>query len=218
MRRLTSISMLVAAWLAVPVFAAAQARAEAGTVEISAGGLYMNRLSLGSSDGKLTTGTGDAFPLFTTTTSLSAMTGGELQAGYRVSDHLEVFGAGGFGKRQLRIEAANDKENAPSLTASERLQEFVFTGGVRWLFSEGGRFSPFVTVEAGQARRLHEDKTLVETSLVYAAGAGVNMLFSDSGSFGVRLTGRGIVRPDEFLLDTKRVSPAVSIAVFMRMW
>ncbi len=218
MRRLTLTSILVAAVLAVPAFAVAQATADAGTVEISAGALYTNRLSLGSSDAKLTTGTGDAFPLFTTTTSLSAMTGGELQVGYRVTDHLEVFGAGSFGKRQLRIEAANDKENAPTLTASERLQEFAFTGGLRWLFSESGRFTPFVTVEAGQARRLHEEKTLVETSLVYAAGAGVNMLFSDSGAFGVRLTGRGIVRPDEFLLDTKRVSPAVSIAVFMRLW
>lgn len=216
MTRLTIAAMLVA-WLA-PAIASAQSSTSAGTVEVAVGALYTNRLSIGSSDARLTTGSGEPFSLFTTTTSLSAMTGGELQLGYRLSSRFEAFGAGSFGRRELRIDAANDKENAASLTASEKLQQFLFTGGVRWFFSADARLSPFVSVEAGQMRRLHDEKTLVESGLVYAVGAGANMLFSDGGSFGVRLAGRAVVRPDDFLLDTKRVSPAVSVAVFMRWW
>jgi hypothetical protein len=214
MTRATMATTIAIAWLGLAAPAAAQSASPAA-IEIAVGPFYTNRSPLASGNAKETTPSGDAFSLFTTSTTLSAMTAGELQVGVYLTRHLEVFGAGTFGTRRLRIEVANDKESAAAVTASERLQQFTFTGGAIWLLSES-RLAPFVTAQVGQLRELHEDKTLVETGLVYMAGGGVNMLLADRGSVGVRLTGRAVLRPKDFLLDTKRVTPAVSLAVFVR--
>ena len=205
----------LAVLVAVAAPAAAQSGGSAGAIEVAAGGLYMNRSPLTSGDAKETTPTGASFSLFSTSTTLSAMTGGELHVGVYLSRHLELFGAASFGSRQLRLEATNDTENAAALTATERLQQFTFTGGALWLLSES-RVAPFLSAEAGQLRQLHEDKTLVESGLVYMAGAGVNMRVTERGSAGLRLAGRAVVRSKQFLLDTKKVSPAVGVSVFVR--
>ena len=210
---MTTVVLAVLAAAASP--AAAQTRASAGLLDVAVGALYMNRSPLTSGDAKETTPTGGSFSLFSTSTTLSAMTGGELHVGVHVTRHLELFGAGSFGSRQLRIEATNDTENAAAVTASERLQQFTFTGGALW-FLGGSRLAPFLSAEAGQLRELHEDKTLVESGLVYMAGGGISMLFAERGSAGLRLAGRAVVRSKQFLLDTKRVSPAVGLSVFVR--
>jgi len=216
MRRRSIIATIVlAAFVTAAVPAAAQSRGSAGAVEVAAGGLYMNRSPLTAGDAKETTPTGGSVPLFSTSTTLSALTGGELLVGVHMSPRLELFGAASFGSRQLRIEASNDTENAAPVTASERLQQFTFTGGVLWFLSES-RVAPFLSAEAGQMRQLHEDKTLVETGPVYMAGAGVQMLFAARGSVGLRLAGRAIVRSKPFLIDSKKVSPAVGVSVFVR--
>ena len=215
MTRPAIITTIGLAMLVAAAPAAAQSGGSAGAIEVAAGALYMNRSPLTSGDAKETTPTGGSFSLFSTSTSLTAMTGGELHVGVSLTRHLELFGAASFGSRQLRIEATNDKENAAAVTASERLQQFTFTGGALW-FLGGSRFAPFLSAEAGQLRELHEDKTLVESGLVYMAGAGVDMRFAPRGWAGLRLAGRAVVRSKQFLLDTKQVSPAVSVSVFVR--
>lgn len=216
MRRPAILTMMVLAGLvAAAAPAAAQSGGSAGAIEVAVGALYMNRSPLTSGDAKETTPTGGTFSLFSTSTTLSAMTGSELHVGVHMTRRVELFGAASFGSRQLRIEATNDQENAASVTASERLQQFTFTGGARWFLSES-RVAPFLSVEAGQLRELHDNKTLVESGLVYMAGAGVSMLFADGGAAGLRLAGRAVVRSKQFLLDTKRVSPAVGVSVFVR--
>jgi|RhiMethySRZTD1v2_1073278.scaffolds.fasta_scaffold892339_2 hypothetical protein len=210
---MTTVVLAVLAAAASP--AAAQTRASAGLLDVAVGALYMNRSPLTSGDAKETTPTGESFSLFSTSTTLSAMTGAELHVGVHMTPGLELFGAASFGSRQLRIEATNDKENAAAVTASEKVQQFAFTGGALWFLSEA-RIAPFLSVEAGQLRELHEDKTLVESGLVYMAGAGVSMLFSDRGAVGLRLAGRAVVRSKQFLLNTKKVSPAVGVSVFVR--
>ena len=208
------ITMIVLAVL-VAAPATAQSGGSAGAIDVAVGALYMNRSPLTSGDANETTPTGGSFTLFSTSTTLTAMTGGELHVGVHMTRHLELFGAASFGSRQLRIEATNDKENAAAVTASERLQQFTFTGGALWFLS-ASRVAPFLSAEAGQLRELHEDKTLVESGLVYMAGAGVSMLLADRGSVGLRLAGRAVVRSKQFLLDTKKVSPAVGVSVFVR--
>jgi hypothetical protein len=210
---IATIALAVLLVAAAP--AAAQSGGSAGAIDVAVGALYMNRSPLTSGDANETTPAGGSFSLFSTATTLAAMTGGELHVGVHMTRHLELFGAASFGSRQLRIEATNDKENAAAVTASERLQQFTFTGGALW-FLGGSRVAPFVSAEAGQLRELHEDKTLVESGLVYMAGAGVSMLFAERGSAGLRLGGRAVVRSKQFLLDTKRVSPAVGLSVFVR--
>jgi hypothetical protein len=210
---ITTIVLAVLGAAAAP--AAAQSGGSAGAIEVAAGALYMNRSPLTSGDAKETTPTGGSFSLFSTSTALSAMTGGELHVGVHLTRHLELFGAGSFGSRQLRIDATNDTENAAAVTASERLQQFTFTGGALWFLSES-QFALFLSGEAGQLRELHESKTLVESGLVYMAGAGLSMRFAERGSAGLRLAGRAVVRSKQFLLDTKKVSPAVGVSVFVR--
>jgi hypothetical protein len=208
-------TIVLAVLMAAAVPAAAQSGGSAGAIDVAVGALYLNRSPLSSGDAKETTPTGGSFSLFSTSSTLSAMTGGELHVGVHMIESLELFGAASFGSRQLRIEATNDKENAAAVTASEKLQQFTFTGGVLWFLSQT-RVAPFLSAEAGQMRQLHEDKTLVESGLVYMAGAGVNMLFAARGTAGLRLAGRAMVRSKQFLLDTKRVSPAVGVSVFVR--
>jgi hypothetical protein len=214
-RRVMATTIVLAALVAVAAPAAGQPGGSPAALEVAVGALYMNRSPLTSGDARETTPTGDSFSLFSTSTTLSAMTGGELHVGVHMTRHLELFGAASFGSRQLRIEATNDKEKAADVTASERLQQFTFTGGALW-FLGGSRVAPFLSAEAGQLRELHEDKTFVESGLVYMAGGGVSMLFAERGSAGLRLAGRAVVRSKQFLLDTKRVSPAVGLSVFVR--
>jgi hypothetical protein len=209
----TTIVLVLLAINAAP--AGAQSRGSAGALEIAVGGLWMNTSPLTTGDAKETMPNGQAFNLFTTSTSLTQMRAAEVQVGVHLGRHLEVFGAGSFGRRQLQISATNDVENAPAVTASERLEQYAFTGGVLWFLSQS-RVAPFLSAEAGQLRELHEDKTLVESGLVYMAGGGINMAFSNGGSVGARIAGRAVLRSQQFLLNTKRIMPAVGVSLFVR--
>lgn len=213
-RRAIIASIVLAVLGAVPAPAAAQP----GAFEVAVGGLWMNKSPLTSSRANETTPGGTAFPLFSTSTSLSTLTAAELQIGVHLGQHLEVFGAGSFGSRQLRIAVTDDVENGAAVTASERLQQYLFTGGALWIFSES-RMAPFISAEAGQLRQLHEEKTLVESGLVYMAGGGVNIQFTDPrGDVGVgaRVHARAMLRSKQFLIDTERVTPAVNVSLFVR--
>ncbi len=215
MSRRAFVSLFMLAMLAaVPAPAAAQP----GAFEVAIGGLWMNKSPLTSSNANETTPGGTAFPLFATSTALSTLTAAELQIGVHLGQHLEVFGAGSFGSRQLRIAVTDDKENGASVTASERLEQYLFTGGALWAFSQS-RLAPFVSAEAGQLRQLHEEKTLVESGLVYMAGGGANIQFTDPrGDVGVgaRVHARAMLRSKQFLINTERVTPAVTVLLFVR--
>src|SRR5262245_4915815 len=106
-----------------------------GGFEIAAGATYIRRSPAGSTSANETTPTATPFELFKTSSTLTALTGGRLEVGLHMSEQLEVFGAASFGTRQFRVEATEDRENAAPVTASERLQQFMFTGGARWFFT-----------------------------------------------------------------------------------
>jgi len=219
MRRFAIVTALVAAAMsAVPAPAAAQPPASPGAFEVALGASWMNRSPLTSGAANLTTPSGGAFPLFTTSSTLTAATAVEIQVGYHVGERLEVLAAASAGRRQLRISASNDTENAQPVTATERIQQFTFTGGVLWALTES-RVAPFLSAEAGQLRQLHEEKTLVESGLAYMVGGGANIQLTDPDAdlgFGLRVHGRAVVRSKQFLLNTERVSPAVNVSLFVR--
>ena len=223
MTRLAIPTTIVLAVLAIdPPPAAAQPRsrsaASPGAFEVAVGALWMKRLPLASGAANETTPGGTAFPLFTTSTSLGAMTGAEIQVGVHLGRHVEVFGAGSFGKRLLSIEAKDDVENASAVTASERVEQFTFTGGLFWFLTQS-RVAPFISAEAGQLRERHEEQTLVESGLIYMLGGGVNIGFSNPSSdvgIGARVDARAMLRSKEFLLDSDRLSPAVTVSMFVR--
>jgi hypothetical protein len=219
MSRLAIIAAVVAAALgADPTAAAAQPAASPGAFEVALGASWIISSPLTSGTANETTPTGGAFPLFTTSTTLSAVTAVEIQAGFHLGQRLNLFGAVSAGRRQLRIAVANDVENAAPVTATERLEQFTFSGGVLWALTES-RLAPFISAEAGQLRQLHEEKTLVESGLVYMAGVGVNIQLTDPRAdlgFGVRAHARAVLRSKQFLLNTDRVSPSLNLSLFVR--
>jgi hypothetical protein len=218
MSRRIVVASIVLAMLSLVAAPAAAQPASPGAFEIAIGGLWMNHSPLTSGDATETTPGGTAFRLFATSTTLGTLTGAELLVGVHIGRHFEVFGAGSFGARQLRINVTDDAENGPSVTASERLEQYLFTGGVLWAFTQS-RLAPFISAEAGQLRQLHEEKTLVETGLVYMAGGGLNIQFTDPRGdigVGVRVHARAMLRSNQFLIDTERVTPAANVSLFVR--
>src|SRR5205085_12047598 len=104
-------------------------------------------------------------PLFSANTTLSRALFAEMRVALRLSRHVEAEGAMSYGKPQLRIAATSDAENAAPVTATERVEEFRFTGGLLWYpagFSADSRVAPFVIGEAGLLRALHEELTFVQ--------------------------------------------------------
>ena len=216
----TTTTTLVVALLAGGVAPArAQAGPQAGRIEIDAGPIWMGRSPLTSGDAQETTSTAGAFRLFTTSTTLTEMIGAEVRIGVPLGRSLEVFGAGSFGTRQLRIAATDDVENAVAVTAAERVEQVTVTGGVLWFVSRS-RVAPFVSAEAGMLRELHEERTLVEGGRVYLVGGGVEFLLSTRNggvkALGARVDARAVLRSKGFLLDGSRLSPAIGVSVFTR--
>lgn len=212
-------SMIVAILGVSAASAGAQPAGSPGRIDVALGGLWMGRPPSITSDANETTSAASAFRLFTTSTTLGAMTAGEIHVGLHIGENLEVFGAGSLGSRQLSIAASADSENAAPVTATERLRQFTFTGGALWFFSQS-RIAPFLSLEAGNLRELHEDKALLETGRVYMLGGGVNVPLStlsdgDIG-IGVRLNARGVMRSSGFLVGSKKISPAAGVSLFVR--
>jgi hypothetical protein len=220
MRRAGIVAAVLVAVLGVDSASArAQSTDPAGSIDLAIGPLWMGRTTLATGDARETTSGGDPFRLFASSTTLAAMTAGEVRLGVPLGRRLEVFGDGSFGKRQLRITARDDFENAAAITAAERIEQFTVTGGVMWFVSRS-RVAPFVAAEAGILRELHEERTLVETGRIYLAGGGADILFAartgGRRAFGARVDARAMLRSKGFLLDSSRVAPAVGISVFAR--
>lgn len=219
MTRVAIIATVVLALLgAGAASAGAQSSGSPGRVEIAIGAVWMGHTPLTTGDANETTPTGGAFRLFTTSTTLGAMTGAEVHVGLHIGRRLEVFGAGTYGKRQLRIAATDDTENAAPVTATERLEQFTFTGGALWFLSRS-RLAPFISAEAGNLRELHAEQTLVESGRVYMLGGGVTILFSTlrGGDLGIgaRIDARAALRSKAFLLDTARITPTLGLSMFV---
>jgi hypothetical protein len=199
--------------------ASAQSSGSGRGLEVGVGALWNGRTPLASGNGTETTSTGGAFNLFTTSTTLGAVTAGEVLVGWHLSHQFQVFVDGSYGRRQLRIEAANDAESAQPLTATEQLEQFTITGGAMWRFARSG-WSPFVRGEGGTLRQRHEDKTLVESGRVFMVGAGVDVPLASRGggkAIGLRIDARAVARSKNFALNpTKEIAPAAGVALFIQ--
>jgi hypothetical protein len=192
-----------------------------GTIEIAAGPVVTSRVTLSSADATETTPTGGSFTLFTTSTTLARSTGVDVHLGVRLTPHLEAIGGLTYGTPRLRIAASGDAENAASVTASERLQQAVITGGLLVYlrsFTAESRIVPFVSAEAGYDRVLHEERTFLQQSRAYIVGGGVKYVIHRGGGIkriGVRADARAVAQ-SRGLFDQTRVSPSAGASLFMR--
>ena len=222
-RRRDAIALLVVLCLAATSRgAAAQNALESGRLEISAGAAWLGTQTFGSATATETTPSGGAFSLFTTSSELGSATAFDARVGVRIAGTLVVEADATYARPELRVTVANDVESGPSITAAERLQQYMIGGGATWYVPGRSRIVPFVTGGGGYLRQLHDRALLVETGTYYQVGGGVLYLLSSRQdrrlkATGIRVDVRAVSLTDGVAIDGGRHSaPAVAGSFFVR--
>ena len=217
--------MLVLALCAVHTHVAfAQSPADdPGHLEVAFGTLWIGSQALGARPATETTPTLSTLTLFDSSSTLNSAPGLEGRIGWRIMRSLTVEAEASVAQPELAIAITNDREDAPVVTLTERLQQFTIGGAVVWsLPVQLRRVRPFITGGAGYLRQLHENATLVQTGRYYQFGGGFAVLLaSRPDSFlkamGLRIDARGMVRMDGVAFDsTARLAPAAGASFFVR--
>lgn len=151
---------------------------------------------------------GAPYELFVTDSRLAAAPGVEARVGYRITRALAIEGAFLYGAPELRTRITRDTENAATVTAAERLSQYMVDVSAVWhLTGLGGmRAVPFVFGGAGYLRQLHADRILLESGRTFHAGAGVKIALSSRPrglirTLGVRADARLSVRDGGVTLE-----------------
>src|SRR5947207_3013666 len=126
--------LLAITWVTAVVPAAAQSPATSGRVEVGGGLLWIGAQPLGSRTATETTGTGGTLPLFTETSTLSAAPGVDARIAVKVTPTVEAEASTSYARPSVRTQLGGDFENAPTLTATDRVQQFTVSGGANWYF------------------------------------------------------------------------------------
>jgi hypothetical protein len=184
--------------LMAPAIASAQtAGAFTRHLEVSAGAGVMGGSALGEQPATLRTAGSGVFDLFNAETNLAKAALIEGRVGYRLTRRYAIEGRAALSRPELRTTLSGDVENAAGVIAVQRVDRYIFDGGVR-VDLEEGRFlhlTPFAAAGAGYVRQLHEGRTLGENGAVYYAGGGVTHAFFTGG--------RGFVRSAAFRADLR---------------
>jgi len=178
-------------------------------------------VSLAGRNANETTPTGGQFRLFTTSTTLAGATSLDARFGVRLTRRLRGLVSGSYGRPTLRIGVADDVENASSVTATERIQQFAVRGGASWSVLTGARFAPFAAAEIGYLRELHDAQTLVQTAPFVEIGGGGSYPFRSPGTgpfgrIGARVDARAVLRSKGAALDGGvHAFPAFSVGLYL---
>ena len=160
-----------------------------GSVEISGGGAMVGGFDLDNRTAQLTSNTaptGGAFDWFETDGKIKTGYGVLARVGVFVTSALSVEGGVRWTRPVNALSISGDTENAPSITAEETINQYLFEGSALWHFNAGGTAMPFVYGGAGYLRELHEGEALVEENLEFHAGAGVKWWLGAAKRFGIR--------------------------------
>ena len=219
---------LATAVACVMTLGAADARAQSTSVpdriEVGGGVRWSGGQTFSAADATETTPTGSAFRLFTATTALNSTTSFDVHVGVRVWRRVDAQVSLAYGTPQLRISIANDAESGVPVTATERLQEYSVRGGATWSLGpfRTSRLAPFVAMELGQVRQLHEGETLIQTGTSVEVGGGVRYpLMLRSGrrfkEIGARVDARAVMRPKRVAVDDKQHTvAAIGVSLYTR--
>jgi hypothetical protein len=218
-----AVALLVVAFLASSSGeGAAQTVLESGRIEISAGAAWLGTQTFGSANAAETTPSGGAFSLFTTSSELGSAAAFDARVGVRIAGTLVAEADVSYARPELRVAITNDVENASSITAVERLQQYMIGGGATWYLPGRGRIAPFVTGGGGYLRQLHDRALLVETGTYYQVGGGVLYVLSSHPGSRLKATGirgdvRAVILNDGVAIDGGRhTAPAVTGSFVVR--
>jgi hypothetical protein len=205
MRRLATAAALLLLWTSA---AAAQTRDESlfrrGAIEVDAGGFWQGGLPMGSRRATLTGNQQGTPPVtfFETSSEFQPGAGFEGRVGVHLTRVFAVEGGIRFARPRLETRITADFEDAPDITATQDLSQYVFdVSGVAHLnnlrFAGGG--VPFLFGGAGYLRELYEGRQVAETGQMYHAGGGVKLLFRQSPraflkGLGIRVDARLLMR------------------------
>ena len=170
----------IAGFALLPSLAGAQAALPLHHLQLSGGFGAATGAALGQQDANLRTATpGTPYRLFTTTSRMSAAPMFDLRAGVALTKRFGLDAHASYGHPDVRTSVSSDAEGAPDVTAVERLDEYLFDGGVVFRFDEWtfAGLSPFATVGGGYLRQLHEDLVAIEDGGLFFAGGGVTRAF-----------------------------------------
>jgi hypothetical protein len=198
----------------------------ANRVTINAGVSWLGGYDVGDATAQLRgNGNGAAppgFTLFTADSRVSPATAPELRVSVSLTPRLALEGGASVAHPRIGVRIAGDAESASQELPGEKLQQYVFDGGVNWQLpiDTGSRMAPFVTGGAAYLRQLHEDRTLAETGRIYYAGAGARYWLRGGhgttppvgvrGEFRINLRAGGIDFEDKM-----RTYPTVSLFLFL---
>lgn len=221
--RRAAIALLVLVFLAsCSRDGAAQGVLESGRLEISAGAAWLGSQTFGSASATETTPSGSSFSLFNTSSEVGSAAAFDARVGVRIAGTLVVEADATYARPELRVTIANDVENAPSITAVERLQQYMIGGGATWYVLGRNRIVPFVAGGGGYLRQLHDRALLVETGTYYQVGGGVLYLLSSHPAnrlkaSGIRAEVRAVILKGGVAFDGGRhTAPAVAGSFFVR--
>jgi hypothetical protein len=222
------IPMRVAALLLASVSAHAQATIDphAARVEVEVGGGLFGGAGLGAGDANLRANAParQPFRLFATESRFEGAPLVYVRAAVPLGRGLGVEAGVTLEHPEIRTSLTGDAEGAAGLTTVERIDQYVFDGGLVWRLDRlrlGGRLFPFVSGGAGYLRQLHEGRTLIEHGQVYHAGGGVKywLLTRPNGflrSAGIRGDVRvQLLRGGIAFEDRQRPHAAISGGVFV---
>jgi hypothetical protein len=212
-------------WIAVAIVIStalpASAQGRKGSWEVAPGIIWFAGTDLGSSAATLERPGGGEFELFRTSTSQEGAIGAAVAVSFQATPKLTIEVAFSYARPGIATRVTADAEDAPSITATAGLQQYLVEGGARWYLTRSiGRFRPFLRAGGGYLRQLDDDAAHVETGRTIHAGAGLDRAFVDRAQgrlrrIGARLEGRVIGRSGGFDVEDKvRVGFAAGAAVF----
>jgi hypothetical protein len=191
-------SLLVLFALLTASSAHAQSEPPLGRVQLGGGVGFISGASLGDADANLrASGGGEPFRVFSTSSRLSGTTVLDLRAGVDLTRRFGLEAHALYGHPELRTRITDDVEDAPAVTAVERLDHYLIDGGVIVMLDElrVKGWQPFAAAGAGYLRQLHEGLTLTEEGhLFYVGGGARRMLAQRPRGFPRGLGARGDVR------------------------
>ena len=144
-------------------------------LQLAAGIGFLSGASVGDADANLRSATtSDPYRVFATSSQLAGATILDLRAAFDLTARFGLEAHALYGHPELRTEVTADVENAPSVTAVERLDHYLIDGGIVIKFDElrAGGWQPFAAAGGGYLRQLHEGLTVTEEGHLFYVGGG----------------------------------------------
>jgi hypothetical protein len=145
-------------------------------LQLAAGVGFLGGASLGVADANLRSSVADdPYRVFTTSSRFGSALALDLRAAVDLTRRFGLEAHALFGHPELQTEVTGDVENAPSVTALERIDLYLIDGGILIKLDEWRvkGWQPFVAAGAGYLRQLHEGLTLTEDGQIFYVGGGV---------------------------------------------